>query len=290
MVRIPICQATEMFAPWRTNPRRVAAAVPLGARKLVVGRAPAGVGQSAQVDRHCGFGVPAIHCQLDQFVHQVRQLPGLAGDVVEQSLLGGGGEFGEAPENAHVGAQAGQGCAQLVAGVLHQSLLRLPGRGQLGHHRLQRGAQPAHLVAAGHGESDLGIRLLAEGFGHLGEGGQAAGDPARRKVLLSGLDRPYGLALWKEFLYVAEAESIKRYRYDGTALSAGKGQEIISLKGMNKGHWTRSLLFDKTGDKLYVGIGSEQNVDQGEDPRRAAINRVGHRREAATIRGPGPLW
>ena len=120
-----------------------------------------------------------------------------------------------------------------------------------------------------------------------------AGDPARRKVLLSGLDRPYGLALGKDFLYVAEAESIKRYPYDGTALSAGKGQEIVSLKGMNKGHWTRSLLFDTAGDKLYVGIGSEQNVDAGEDPRRAAINRYnpdGSGHEHLCQRDAQPDW
>src|SRR3954451_24517940 len=29
-----------------------------------------------------------------------------------------------------------------------------------------------------------------------------------KKVVLSGLDRPYGLALWKEYLYVAEPESL----------------------------------------------------------------------------------
>src|SRR5437764_7300722 len=28
-----------------------------------------------------------------------------------------------------------------------------------------------------------------------------------KKVLISGLDRPYGLALWKDYLYVAEPES-----------------------------------------------------------------------------------
>src|SRR3954452_14508974 len=28
-----------------------------------------------------------------------------------------------------------------------------------------------------------------------------------KNVLISGLDRPYGLALWKEYLYVAEPES-----------------------------------------------------------------------------------
>src|SRR2546423_1170537 len=33
-----------------------------------------------------------------------------------------------------------------------------------------------------------------------------------KKVLLTGLDRPYGLALWKDYLYVAEPETLKRYK------------------------------------------------------------------------------
>src|SRR3954464_15086972 len=45
-----------------------------------------------------------------------------------------------------------------------------------------------------------------------------------KKVLIPALDRPYGLALWKEFLYVAEPESLKRYKYDSKTLVAGPGQ------------------------------------------------------------------
>src|SRR5437764_5537990 len=35
-----------------------------------------------------------------------------------------------------------------------------------------------------------------------------------KRVLISGLDRPYGLARWKEYLYVGEPESLKRYKHD----------------------------------------------------------------------------
>src|SRR6202167_831192 len=44
-----------------------------------------------------------------------------------------------------------------------------------------------------------------------------------RKKLITGLDRPYGLALWHEYLYVGEPESIKRYRYDAKTMTAGPG-------------------------------------------------------------------
>jgi glucose/arabinose dehydrogenase len=93
-----------------------------------------------------------------------------------------------------------------------------------------------------------------------------------RKAIIQGLDRPYGLALQDGYLYVGEPESIKRYKYDAKAMTAGPGQEIISLKGFGGGHWTRSLLFSVDGKRLCVGTGSGSNVSPGEDPRRAAIN------------------
>lgn len=117
-----------------------------------------------------------------------------------------------------------------------------------------------------------------------------------RKKLISGLDRPYGLALWHEYLYVGEPESIKRYKYDAKAMTVGPGEEVISLKGFGHGHWTRSLLFDSAGEKLYVGVGSGSNVSTGEDPVRAAINRYnpdgsGHETYAAGTRNPiGLHW
>ena len=101
----------------------------------------------------------------------------------------------------------------------------------------------------------------------------AGGDPNQRKALIRGLNRPYGLAFHDRYLYVGEPDSIKRYPYDPDKRTVGAGEEIISLKGFNQDHWTRSLLFDRAGDKLYVGVGSASNVATGEDPRRAAISR-----------------
>jgi len=117
-----------------------------------------------------------------------------------------------------------------------------------------------------------------------------------RKKILEGLDRPYGLALWKDYLYVGERTSIKRYKYDPKAMTVTQGQEIASLKEFTPSHWTRSLLFDRKGEKFYVGIGSGSNVDTGEDPRRAAINRYnpdgsGHEIYASGTRNPiGLHW
>ena len=75
-------------------------------------------------------------------------------------------------------------------------------------------------------------------------------DP-QRKVLIENLDRPYGLAFWKNYLYVAEATSLKRYKFDAKAVSVDTGEEIISLKDYGKGHVTRTIAFDSKGQHLY---------------------------------------
>lgn len=117
-----------------------------------------------------------------------------------------------------------------------------------------------------------------------------------RKKLIEGLNRPYGLAMLNGYLFVAEPDSVKRYKYDAKAMTAGPGEEVISLKGQGTHHWTRSLLFDREGKKLYVGVGSGSNSSPGEDPRRAAISRynadgTGHEIYAAGTRNPiGMRW
>jgi glucose/arabinose dehydrogenase len=55
--------------------------------------------------------------------------------------------------------------------------------------------------------------------------------------------------------------------------ASSPGEEVVSLKGFDKGHWTRTVLFDRKGEKMYLTVGSGSNVDAGEDSRRAAIHR-----------------
>ena len=121
-------------------------------------------------------------------------------------------------------------------------------------------------------------------------------DPKQRRKLIEGLAKPYGLAMLNGYLYVGEPDSIKRFKYDAKAMTAGPGEEVISLQGQGTHHWTRSLLFDREGKKLYVGVGSGSNNSTGEDPRRAAISRYnadgsGHEIFAAGTRNPiGMRW
>jgi len=156
---------------------------------------------------------------------------------------------------------------------------------------------PRFLLQGGNGD------IFLSDSGNTNPGGRsgviyvfAGGEPNQRKALIRGLNRPYGLALHDRYLYVGEADSIKRYPYDPDKRTAGPREEIISLKGFNQDHWTRSLLFDRAGGKLYVGVGSASNVATGEDPRRAAISRYnangsGHELFATGTRNPiGLHW
>jgi glucose/arabinose dehydrogenase len=140
---------------------------------------------------------------------------------------------------------------------------------------------PRFMALAPHGEVLLSDSVRASAGterssdGVVTDGGTvyALTGPNRKKVVITGLDRPYGLALWNGYLYVGETVSIKRYKFDAKALTASEGQEIVSLKGFEGMHWTRNLLFNRDGTKLYISIGSATNRNIGEDERRAAVSR-----------------
>src|SRR5437763_231024 len=54
-----------------------------------------------------------------------------------------------------------------------------------------------------------------------------------RKKIIEGLYQPYGLAYLNGNLYVGESDSGKRYPYDSKTMTAGKGEELISMQGVD---------------------------------------------------------
>ena len=133
-----------------------------------------------------------------------------------------------------------------------------------------------------------------------------------RETFAESLNRPFGLAFWKNYLYVGNNDSVVRFAYASGQLKAtGAPERIVDLppsdaaldqdtatrlkidisqtRGYN--HWTRNVIFNPAGTKMYVTVGSATNATPETDPRRAAINEYnpdgsGHRVFAGGLRNP----
>lgn len=85
--------------------------------------------------------------------------------------------------------------------------------------------------------------------------------------------QPFGVAFWKDYLYVGNTNAVVRFAYaPGQTKASGPGEKIADLPGKGyREHWTRNILFSPDGKKMYVTVGSESNVSVEADPMRAAI-------------------
>ncbi|MES2547513.1 MAG: sorbosone dehydrogenase family protein [Pseudomonadota bacterium] len=130
----------------------------------------------------------------------------------------------------------------------------------------------------------------------------ADGDGAAdvRLAFLEGLSSPFGMALVGNHLYVANADALMRFNYtDGDKKIAGPGEKIIDLPSGINHHWTKNIIANADGSKLYVTVGSNSNVaEHGMDIEfeRAAILEVDlktntYRIFASGLRNPnGMAW
>jgi glucose/arabinose dehydrogenase len=136
-----------------------------------------------------------------------------------------------------------------------------------------------------------------------------------RETFATGLNRPFGLAFWKNYLYVGNNDSVVRFTYTTGQLHAdGPPERIAELPGSDAAldqdtanrlhidisqtrgynHWTRNVIFNRAGTKLYVTIGSATNATPENTPgviSRAAIHEYnpdggGHREFATGLRNP----
>ena len=95
-----------------------------------------------------------------------------------------------------------------------------------------------------------------------------------RFTFAQNLNRPFGMAFVNGYLYVANTDSVVRFKYhDGQTQATEKPEKIIDLpaSGYNN-HWTRDILAAPDGKSIFVTVGSSGNVDVESDPRRAAIS------------------
>jgi glucose/arabinose dehydrogenase len=95
-----------------------------------------------------------------------------------------------------------------------------------------------------------------------------------RFTFADNLSQPFGMAFWKDWFYVANTDSVVRFKYKSGQTKADSAPEkLIELtRGGYNQHWTRNIIFSPDGSKLFVSIGSETNANVETDPRRAAIS------------------
>ena len=127
------------------------------------------------------------------------------------------------------------------------------------------------------------------------------GVPELKEIFIEKLKQPFGMLVLKDYFYVANTDGVYRYPYkSGETKITGEGKKILELPaGGYNNHWTRNLLANADGSKIYVSVGSASNVaDHGmdEEKRRANILEInpdgtGERIYASGLRNPvGMDW
>jgi len=125
------------------------------------------------------------------------------------------------------------------------------------------------------------------------------GEAETKTTFIEGLHSPFGMALIGNTFYVANADSIVSFPYrNGESSIKTAPTKLIDLPGLPLNHhWTKNILANADGTKLYVTVGSNSNIgENGMDIEkdRAAILEVdiqakNYRTYASGLRNPNGL-
>ncbi|RAU44690.1 MULTISPECIES: sorbosone dehydrogenase family protein [unclassified Pseudomonas] len=119
-----------------------------------------------------------------------------------------------------------------------------------------------------------------------------------RTVFISGLSSPFGMALVGNELYIANADAVVKVPYqDGQTEITATPVKVTDLPAGINHHWTKNIVANGDGSKLYVTVGSNSNVGENgleAEEGRAAIwevdPRTGQKRLFASgLRNPNGL-
>lgn len=117
-------------------------------------------------------------------------------------------------------------------------------------------------------------------------------------ILLENLHSPFGIQHIGETLYVANTHNIMKYPFKvGQLEITESGKELTDLPNTVNHHWTKAMVANSDGTKLYIGVGSNSNVGENGlaiEYRRATvlevdINSGASRIYASGIRNPTGL-
>ena len=159
--------------------------------------------------------------------------------------------------------------------------------------------EPRKLLTAPNGDI-----FLAESRGgdiRVYRGIGADGKPQQTEVFATGLKQPYGIAFYPpgpnpQYLYIGDTDAVVRFAYKNGDLKATGQPERIADLPAGGAHWTRDLVFSQDGRQLFVGVGSNSNVNDpntssGEKKRAQILvmdpDGKNQRTYASGIRNPG---
>jgi hypothetical protein len=218
---------------------------------------------------------PGLHVGADAFGDYRSDAPGVRRRITVADLpqpfatesVRNSAKVVAAPPGAQLAVPAGFHVTLFASGLKHPRLLRVAPNGDV-------------FVAA----SDAGeVEVLR---------GKPDGTADQVSTFASGLDEPFGIAFAPagpspQWVYVAEANAVRRYPYASGDLTARGASETLvpQISPSTGGHTMRSLEFSRDGKAMFVAVGSASNVAE-DVPRRAADEIAGY--EAA--HGLGATW
>jgi glucose/arabinose dehydrogenase len=130
---------------------------------------------------------------------------------------------------------------------------------------------------------------------------RSAGGGVEQHVFLQGLNSPIGMALVGNVFYVADSDAVLRFPYHtGDTEIREPPTTVVALPaGTINHHWTKSLIANAGGTRLYVGVRSNSNAGENgldAERERAAVWEIDpaaatHRIYASGLRNPvGLAW
>ena len=119
-----------------------------------------------------------------------------------------------------------------------------------------------------------------------------------KQVYLAGLSSPYGMALVGNELFIADSDALVKVPYkEGETTNGAQPVKVTDLPAGINHHWTKNVIGNADGSKLYVTVGSNSNIGENAlavEEGRAAIwevdSRTGAKRLFASgLRNPNGL-
>ena len=85
----------------------------------------------------------------------------------------------------------------------------------------------------------------------------------------NGLNIPFGMAFADDSFFLGNTDAVLRFPYTkGQQQITGTGKKLADLPGGGYNqHWTRNVVAAPDGQKLYVSVGSQSNVEEEPLPR-----------------------